>query len=87
MKLRKLLGKGDRLIVDVNTYSPNGDLVDRFCVKNFELILGKNTFINNFDDKFLHNEIKPSYKFQVKIPKNHPKLIFIKTKNFGLKSN
>lgn len=73
---KKTFSKGDRLIVDVNTYSPNGDLVDRFCVKNFELILGKNTFINNFDDKFLHNEIKPSYKFQVKIPKNDPSDIY-----------
>ncbi|WHL49452.1 hypothetical protein HYE36_05595 [Mycoplasmopsis bovis] len=36
MKPKKTFSKGDRLIVDVNTYSPNGDLVDRFCVKNFE---------------------------------------------------
>ncbi|MCE6056553.1 nucleotide exchange factor GrpE [Mycoplasmopsis agalactiae] len=71
-EFKKTFDKGDILIVDIDAYSPKKELIEPFCIKDYELVLGKNNFLQNFDDKFLHNEIKPSYKFQLKIPKNHP---------------
>lgn len=44
-EFKKILDKGDILIVDIDVYFFKKEFIEFFCIKDYELVLGKNNFL------------------------------------------